>query len=64
MVMNGRARMSREKQLQDIINKLQKENKKLKEQVRKMTAQLFTELQTGYQRSENPDETTTLHMDL
>ena len=64
MVMNGRARMSREKQLQDIINKLQKENKKLKEQVRKMTAQLFTELQTGYQRSENSDETTTLHMDL
>jgi|10_taG_2_1085330.scaffolds.fasta_scaffold127230_2 thiamine kinase-like enzyme len=64
MVMNGRARMSREKQLQDIINKLQKENKKLKEQVRKMTAQLFTESQTGYQRSENSDETTTLHMDL
>ena len=62
--MNGRARMSREKQLQDIINKLQKENKKLKEQVRKMTAQLFTESQTGYQRSENSDETTTLHMDL
>jgi len=56
--------MSREKQLQDIINKLQKENKKLKEQVRKMTAQLFTESQTGYQRSENSDETTTLHMDL
>jgi len=64
MVMNGRARMSREKQLQDIINKLQKENKKLKEQVRKMTAQLFTESQTGYQRSESPDEITTLHMDL
>jgi|15BtaG_2_1085339.scaffolds.fasta_scaffold00404_28 demethoxyubiquinone hydroxylase (CLK1/Coq7/Cat5 family) len=55
---------NREKHLQDIINKLQKENKELKDQLRHMTADRFTKSQTGYRDSESPDETTTLHMDL
>ena len=43
---------------------LEKENKQLREKIKELSAKLFSELQTGYQVSKSPDETTTLHMDL
>jgi cell division protein FtsB len=43
---------------------LEKENKQLREKIKELSAELFVKLQTGYQVSKSPDETTTLHMDL
>ncbi|MHA2201437.1 MAG: hypothetical protein ACXABN_16290 [Candidatus Thorarchaeota archaeon] len=43
---------------------LEKENKQLREKIKELSAELFVKLQTGYQASKSPDETTTLHMDL
>ena len=43
---------------------LEKENKQLREKIKELSAELFVQLQTGYQVSKSPDETTTLHMDL
>tara|TARA_Y100000592_G_C5205579_1_gene192543 strand:- start:11 stop:187 length:177 start_codon:yes stop_codon:yes gene_type:complete len=45
-------------------NKLEKENKQLREKIKELSAKLFSELQTGYRISKSPDETTALHMDL
>ena len=52
------------KNLRQKNKRLEKENKDLRRQIKSLAAKLFVNLQAGYQISESPDKTTTMHMDL